>query len=318
LADTLRVRVTSATWEADGILSFELRPLAGETLPPFTAGAHIDLQLPGGLGRSYSLINPQDERHRYVIAVQNDRASRGGSRYIHDGLRLGDVLTILPPRNDFALVEDAAHVVLIAGGIGITPLWAMVQRLAALGRSFELFYGVRTRANAAFLASLEALVASGARIHLHVDDEAGGAFLDLGAIVARAGADTHLYCCGPAAMLAAFAAATADRPPALVHVEYFTTQEPAATEGGYVVELARSGRSFTVPAGKTILETLLAAGLEPPYSCMEGVCGTCETTVLQGVPDHRDMVLTDAEHAANRTMMICCSGCKGDRLVLDL
>jgi vanillate O-demethylase ferredoxin subunit len=316
--ETLRVRVKSATWEAENILSLELRPVDGAILPPFTAGAHIDLQLPSGLGRSYSLINPQSERHRYVIAVQNDRASRGGSRYLHDGLRVGDVLTITPPRNDFALVEDARHVVLIAGGIGITPLWAMVQRLGDLGRSFELHYAVRTRAQTAFIEPLTALMASGGRVDLHVDDETSGAMLDLGTIIARAGADAHLYCCGPAAMLGAFEAATADRPRDRVHVEYFTSQEPAATEGGYVVELARSGRVFTVKPGKTILETLLDAGLEPAHSCREGVCGTCETTVLHGVPDHRDMVLTDAEHAANRTMMICCSGCKGDRLVLDL
>jgi vanillate O-demethylase ferredoxin subunit len=309
---SLQVRVKSATWEAPGILSYELQALDGGALPPFTAGAHIDLSLPSGLVRSYSLINPQSERQRYVIAVQNDRASRGGSRWVHDNLRPGHVLTISEPINNFALNEAAEHSVFIAGGIGITPILSMTERLSVLGRSWELVYCARTRAGAAFADRLAG------RARFNFDEEPGGKMLDIAALVNAAPPNAHLYCCGPSGMLAAFEAATAALPRSRVHLEYFTSKETPATEGGFTVVLAKSRREFAVPPGKTILETLLDAGLDVAYSCMEGVCGTCETRVLEGLPDHRDLILNDEEHAAGRTMMICCSGAKTDRLVLDL
>ena len=314
-----RVRVHSVTWEAEGILSYEFRDPAGAALPDFTAGAHIDLNLPTGLVRSYSLCNPQGERHRYVVAVQKDRASRGGSTWVHDKLRTGDIVTISPPRNNFPLAEDAAHSLLIAGGIGITPLWCMVQRLAALGRSAELIYCVRTRKEAAFRAPIEAAgAAGGIKVTFNFDGEPGGKMLDVAATTAAASSETHLYCCGPLPMLDAFEAATKDLPRERVHVEYFTAKEAPAAEGGFTVVLAKTGKSFQIPPGKTILETLLDAGINVASSCLEGVCGTCETRVLEGTPDHRDVVLTESERKASKTMMICCSGSKTDRLVLDL
>ncbi len=316
-ADTLEVRLASITYEAQGINSYELRPLGDRQLPPFSAGAHVDLHLPNGLVRSYSLVNSQNERHRYVIAVNLGTPSRGGSRFMHDSVRVGERLTIGTPRNNFQLAESASRSVLIAGGIGITPLWCMIQRLEELGRAWTLHYCTRTRERAAFLNRLAALTHRNADLHLHFDGEPGGRMVDIQSIVAQAPADAHLYCCGPLPMLAAFERAAASRPAERVHVEYFAAKEPPAA-GGFTVVLARAGRSVAVPPGKSILDALLEAGIAHPYSCREGVCGTCETNVIEGVPDHRDLVLTRAEQAAGRTMMICCSGCKGERLVLDL
>jgi vanillate O-demethylase ferredoxin subunit len=316
--DPLEVFVRSVTWEAPDIHSWELRPPSGSDLPPFTAGAHVDLELPNGMLRSYSLVNPQSERHRYVIAAQKDRSSRGGSRCLHEQVRTGDRLRISAPRNNFPLAEDARHSVLIAGGIGITPILNMAGRLAAIGRPWELHYCARTRAAAAFLEPIAALQSEHGKVHLNFDAEPGGKVLDLAAVVAAADAGAHLYCCGPLPMLAAFEAAAATRPPAQVHVEYFTAKDAPAKGGGFTVVLAKSGIELAVAEGKTILDTVLDAGIAATYSCMEGVCGTCETRVIEGTPEHRDLVLTRAEQASNRTMMICCSGCRTDRLVLDL
>jgi tetrachlorobenzoquinone reductase len=304
----LRVRVHAVTWEAEGIFSYELRDPAGGLLPAFTAGSHIDLNLPTGMVRSYSLTNSQDERHRYVVAVQKDRVSRGGSTWVHDKLRTGDIITISAPRNNFPLAEDAKHSLLIAGGIGVTPLWCMMQRLVALGRSFELIYCARTPKDAAFRERMEAASAKpGAKLTFNFDGVPGGKMLDLAAVTGAASPDAHI-----------FEAATKDLPRERVHVEYFTAKDAPAAEGGFTVVLAKSGKSFQIPPGKTILETLLDAGINVASSCLEGVCGTCETRVLEGVPDHRDVVLTESERKASKTMMICCSGSKTEKLVLDL
>jgi ferredoxin-NADP reductase len=313
--ETTEVRITSIALEAQGIKSFELQPLVAQSLPPVPAGAHIDLHLPNGMIRSYSLVNPPGERHRYVIAVSNDPASRGGSRFVHEGLRVGHTLTIGVPRNNFPLAEEAKQSVLIAGGIGVTPLWCMIQRLEELERPWMLYYCARTRQGAAFVEQLRAF---GERVHFNFDQEAGGRMLDIAQVVNGTAPDTHLYCCGPTPMLNAFEKATALRPPECVHVEYFTAKEAPATSGGFTVVLARSGLSVAVPPGKTILDTLLDQGIDVPYLCMEGSCGTCETKVLEGVPDHRDVALSNIEKAANGSMMICCSGSNSEKLVLDL
>jgi vanillate O-demethylase ferredoxin subunit len=310
----LNLRVKSAIWEAPNILSYELRPTDDKVLPPFTAGAHIDLKLPSGLIRSYSLINPQSERHRFVIAVQKDRMSRGGSKWIHQNLRVGEILTINGPRNNFSLNETAEKSVLIAGGIGVTPMLSMINRLNAIGRDWELVYCSRTRKSTPFMELLE----NDSRTRFNFDQERGGKMLDITAVVKAAPANGHLYCCGPAPMLEAFEQATKDLPREQVHVEYFTAAEPPATEGGFNVVLAKTGREIAVPPGKTILAALNDEGIEVPHSCAEGVCGTCETKVLEGIPDHRDRILTDAERVANKKMMICCSGSKSEKLVLDL
>ncbi|HVV45354.1 MAG TPA: PDR/VanB family oxidoreductase [Bryobacteraceae bacterium] len=318
--ETIPARVKVVTWETEEIRLFELRAAAGGELPPFTAGAHIDLHLPcgpatGGMVRGYSLVNSQDERHRYVIGVSLNPESRGGSRWMHEALRPGDVIPFSGPYNLFPLAEDAPHSVLMAGGIGITPLMSMIRRLSSLGRSWQLFYCVRSRSAAAFLADLSEWPAN---VRLHCDDEFGGRFLDLAAAIDAAPAGSHYYCCGPKAMMAEFEAATRAVPPGRVHVEYFHPAEQPALEGGFLVELARSGRTIIVPPGQTILDTLRQAGFDVPSSCEQGICGTCETRVLAGVPDHRDSLLTEAERAAGRTMMICCSGSKSEKLVLDL
>jgi vanillate O-demethylase ferredoxin subunit len=319
-AETLKLRVKATTYEAQDINSYDLRLPAGGELPPFTAGAHVDLHLPNGLIRSYSLLNAEQERHRYVIAVNKDRASRGGSRYIHESLRVGDTLPVSLPRNNFPLALHASRSVLIAGGIGITPLLCMIRRLSVEGNDWQLHYGARTRQNAAFLEELKDLAracGSEARVHLSFDQETDAKMLDIASLVAGA-ADAHLYCCGPLPMLAAFEHATAALPSERVHVEYFAARERPAASGGFQVVLAKSGRTLTVPKGKTILDALLDADVAVQYSCMEGVCSSCETRVLEGIPDHRDLVLSKEERASNKVMMVCCSGSKTDRLVLDL
>jgi len=320
MADSMmQVRVKRISYEAENINSYELVAHTGGDLVPFTAGCHIDLHLPNGMIRSYSLVNDQSERNRYIVAVNKDAASRGGSSFIHETMRAGDVITVSHPKNNFVLQENAAHSVLIAGGIGITPLLSMIRRLEALGRSWELFYGARTRLAAAFLDELNALRSS-VRCNLHVnfDQEPPGRMLDLSAIVKDAPEDAHLYCCGPVSMLEAFEAATADRPNDHVHAEYFKAKEKPAVAGGFEVKLARSNRTIAVQAGKSILDALLDAGIAASYACAEGVCGTCETRVIEGIPDHRDLFLSKEEQAANTTMMICCSGSKTPTLVLDL
>lgn len=311
---TESVRLTAITYAAEDVALFEFRRPDGAFLSPFTAGAHIDVILPNGFVRQYSLVNPQSERHRYVVGVKLDRASRGGSRFMHESLRVGAMVPIRGPRNNFPLVEDASHVVLLAGGIGITPIWCLIQRLVELRASWDLYYACRNRGEMAFH---DELAAFGESVHFHFDAESGSV-LDVAGIVKRAPLDAHLYCCGPKPMLAAFEGATRDLPREQVHVEYFTAKEERATEGGYTVELARSGKELFIPAGRTILQAVREAGVEVESSCEEGFCLTCATRVISGIPDHRDSVLSDAERAANNIMLICCSGSLSEKLVLDL
>src|SRR6516164_7453886 len=249
LIDVVLGEVESAARDTN-VYTFR-RPDGGK-LPPYKPGAHIDIHLPNGLIRQFSLLNPSTDPDGYVVAIKLDAASRGGSRYIFDELKVGDALQISAPRNNFPLVENADHVVLFAGGIGITPIWCMAQELTAQGRSWELYYSCRARPDMAFLAAIEKLGAE--RAHLHFDDEANGKFLDLGGTITKAPAGAHFYCCGPNPMLTAFEAAAASRPKPHVHVEYFTPKAEAATSGGFWVELARSGEEYYIPEGKKILE----------------------------------------------------------------
>jgi vanillate O-demethylase ferredoxin subunit len=316
---TLNVRVRSITQEAESILAFELRPAdAGVALPAFRAGAHIDVHLPDGQVRCYSLCNDPAETHRWCIGVHRDPKSRGGSIHLHEAVRPGALLQVGLPRNQFALDESAAANVFIAGGIGITPLLAMVARSRAHGTPWVLHYAARTRRHAGFLERLQQLAKDGSgEVRLHFDQEAGGLPLDLAAVVAPLPADAHVYCCGPASMLAAYDRATAGLPAARVHKEHFASTQAAATAGGYEVVLARSGTTLQVAAGQTLLECLIAAGNDPLHSCREGICGTCELRVLEGEPEHRDMVLSAEERAANDRILPCCSGSRSARLVLD-
>jgi vanillate O-demethylase ferredoxin subunit len=310
----MQLRVKTCSWEAPNILSYDLRPTTNVPLPPFSAGAHIELALGNKMRRSYSLLNPPSERHRYVVAVQKDRQGRGGSMWLHQNLRVGDLIAVDEPRNHFPLDEEAERSVFIAGGIGITPILSMIERLNELGRQWDLHYCARTRSTAAFLEHLS----SAKGVNLNFDREPGGAILDIGSLFAGAKATTHFYCCGPTSMLLAFENAAKQHSAANVHLEYFTGAEPPATEGGFTIVLAQSGRELPVPAGKTILETLTEAGVQIRTSCVEGVCGTCETRVLGGMPDHRDRILTSGERDANTKIMVCCSGSKSENLVLDL
>jgi len=290
----------------------------GAKLPPYKPGAHIDLHLPNGLVRQFSLVAPSSDPDSYVVGVKRDAASRGGSRYIIEEMKVGDQIKISAPRNNFPLVENADHVVLIAGGIGITPIWCMAQELAAQKRSWKLYYSCRSREDMAFLENLKTLDPQS--VHLHFDDEADGKFLDLAAAISSAAQGAHFYCCGPNPMLKAFEAAAASRPRGNVHVEYFTAKEEA-TEGklgGFWVTLARSGEEYFIPEGKKVLEVLFDAGVDVDYSCELGICGACETRVISGIPEHHDSVLSEEEQATNDKVMICCCGSKTERLVLDM
>ena len=317
-SEALSLRVRSMSWEAEGILGIELvSATPGAALPLTQAGAHVDLQLGQGLWRSYSLTHP-GERHRWCIAVNHDAASRGGSRWIHETLRPGALIQAQGPRNHFALDEAAPHSVLIAGGIGITPLLAMARRLTELGRPWALHYAARTRARMAFIAELQALAGqAGASLDLRCDAE-GDAALNLPALFAQLPLGAHVYACGPEGLLSAFEAAAKAWPHEQVHLERFVNAQAPATEGGFTVHLARSGRRVAVLPGQSILDALEAQGIEPLHSCRQGICGTCEAGVLRGIHDHRDHVLSDSERAQGQRMMICCSGAKTPELELDL
>ncbi|OCC24437.1 hypothetical protein MB02_07625 [Croceicoccus estronivorus] len=315
----IAVRVAALVEDSEGVRIFDLRPLDNGELPPFTAGAHIDVHAGPDLVRQYSLLNAPDERHRYVIAIALELESRGGSRHFHTNVKAGDVLTISAPRCHFALDESAAHTVLFAGGIGITPIWSMAQRLRHLGRSFELHYTAQRRGRAPLLDHLEnASIDAVETIATYFSRDPGGKRPDVESIVRTAPPGSHFYCCGPGGLLDAFRAACGHLPPERVHFEQFTAVAPVADDGGFTVELARSKRTIEVLPGQTILDAIKEAGLRTTSSCREGICGSCETVVLAGTPDHRDAVLTDAEKAEGNVMMICCSGSCTPKIVLDL
>lgn len=310
----MRAFIRAIRWEAEGINSYILEPVGGGLFPAFDPGAHIDVQLKPGLSRSYSLVNDPAIRSYYEIAVHHAIDGRGGSRHIHQEWRVGETVEISEPKNNFPMVEDAPHTVLIAGGIGVTPMLAMIARLDKLGRSWELHYVAASPERAAYVDRL----ANRKEVRIAYDGVSGGQRLDLVEICAAAPADAHLYCCGPSGMLDAFIATNAARPKSHAHIEHFSADTELATEGGYTLELARSGKMVAVAEGETMLDALLAAGVDVGFACAEGVCGTCEVKVLEGVPDHRDHFLSDAEKAANRSIMVCCSGSKTASLVLDI
>ncbi len=317
-SNTMQVFVHTLRYEAEGIISIDLRSPQRQDLPAFEAGSHIDCYLPNGMVRSYSLLNDCSERHRYVLGVLKDSKSRGGSKAMHEQLRVGMRLDISSPRNNFALHEEAAHSVLVAGGIGITPILCMAKRLQTLGKSFEVLYFARSRMHAAFVEDVEAL---GANVHFHFDDVQGGP-PDLKALLAaRHASGTHYYACGPAVMLDAFEASCQSLGYVNAHIERFAAVEVAASSDAqqrYTVELKRSGKVIEITPALSLLAALQEAKADFMTSCEEGICGSCETRVLEGIPDHRDSVLSPAEQAENRVMMVCVSGCKSERLVLDL
>jgi ferredoxin-NADP reductase len=315
------VRLSQIRYEATDVVSFVLTPLGEEILPPVEPGAHIDIHLSDNLMRSYSISNRWDDKCCYRLTVARDARSRGGSIFMHDTLRVGQTLRISAPRNNFALCEDAPLSIFFAGGIGVTPFIPMLSRLNEQKRPWQIYYAVRSPDRAALLGELEALAAAGEGCVLpNYDDIHGGRLLDVDSILKETPDAAHVYCCGPAGMLDVFrrgaegAGIAAER----VHFEYFNSTVVGASDGGFTVVLAKSGDEVFVDPGTTILHAVNAAGANVPFSCEEGVCGACETRVLEGEPDHRDMILSDQEKAENRTMMLCCSGSRSPRLVLDI
>lgn len=319
----LRVRVRSMTRQTARVLSLVLESLGGEPLPAAQPGAHIDLHLAPGLARSYSIVGQDGAPGRYEIAVALDANSRGGSRHVHDRLRVGHELEISHPRNLFELHPDAIHSVLLAGGIGITPIWSMVRHLERQGRLWTLSIAARSRRDAPYLEDIAQLAGASkvGRLVTHFDDEASGQPLDIAAALSQAPPGAHLYCCGPAAMLEAYERATVAWPKEQVHLERFGGGAPPPVSdqpGDFEVVLARSGRSLAVPASRSILEVLLDEGIDAPYGCMQGVCGMCAVPVLDGLPDHRDQVLSDDDRRSNANVIICCSRSRSERLTIDL
>jgi vanillate O-demethylase ferredoxin subunit len=315
--DRLTVRLTQMRWEADAVVSYEFRPLEQADLPPFSPGAHIDLFLPNGMTRSYSLLNDPDERHRYLIAVQREADGRGGSAWMHQTPRIGDSFEISSPSNDFPLCEEASESVFFCGGIGITPIMAMIRRLNRLGRPWRLYYAARSPERAAFVHELRGVDGATRAIDFRFES-AAAARLDLHGLIDATSQDAHLYCCGPRGMVDDFLSACAKRAPERVHYERFAAAAESATAGGFDVVLNRSGRRIAIATGKSILDALLDNGVSVQYACSAGVCGTCKTRVIDGVPDHRDDYLTDDEKCSNDAVMVCCSGSLSSTLVLDL
>lgn len=315
----LPVVVRDRRMETAEVVCLELASADGGALPAFLPGAHVDVQMPEGHLRSYSLVGRAADRRGYLIAVKREAQGRGGSACLHDKVALGAALQISTPKGDFTLVEQPALSCFVAGGIGITPLLPMIERLVELGHPWQLHYAAASRSRMAFHDRLMQLAERGGRVFLHFSDGSSPR-MEVGAVVRSL--DTtpgaHLYCCGPARMVDDFLLAAKDRPSNTVHHERFGAAQPLATEGGYTVELASSGQRHAVPGGKTILDVLLDAGLDMPYSCGQGVCGSCYTKVIAGEVDHRDCFLTEDERASNSAMLICCSGARSGHLVLDL
>ena len=309
---TLDLVVADKEKLADGVVRLTLRAPDGQPLPAWEPGAHVDLLLPGGVVRQYSLCGRPGDTAAYQVAVLREPGGRGGSAYVHDELVAGQRISLDGPRNHFALV-DAKRYLFVAGGIGITPILPMIDRVAGTGREWQLVYGGRTRSSMAFTADLRR---HEGRVTIRPQDEHG--LLDLPALLAEPQPDTAVYCCGPEPLLAAVERHCAGWPEDALRVERFAPKEDEGPRTAFQVELAGSGRVLAVPADRSILDVLEESGVSVLSSCQEGTCGTCETGVLGGTPDHRDSVLTAAERRESEVMMICVSRSRSPRLVLDL
>jgi len=319
IVTTLQLTVIKKTEEATDIFSFEFACPLGVDLPPFEAGAHIDVHVAPGLVRQYSLCNDPAERHRYVIAVLCDAESRGGSTTLHRELQEGDMVTVGEPRNHFPLVA-AARTLLIGGGIGITPLLSMAEWLNHGEHAYQMHYCARSPAAAAFRARLAAPAFDG-RAHFHFDDGLPAQKLALPALVAEPDPALHLYVCGPPGFIDYVVDCARDHgwQPANIHREYFSNQDiDTAGDGSFDIQIASTGAMLTVAADESASTALLRNGYVIPISCEQGVCGSCLTGVLAGEPDHRDLCLSDDERACNDQFTPCCSRAKGKLLVLDL
>jgi phthalate 4,5-dioxygenase reductase subunit len=306
-------RVTRAERIAEDIHRFELRDPAGAELPEFSAGAHVQVRVPNGLIRKYSLCNDPAERDRYLIAVKREVPGRGGSESMIRDVAEGAEVPVSAPANNFALAKSPAGYLFVAGGIGITPIMAMIRQLTAAGGRFKLYYCTRTPDATAFRDELSAPELSG-KVKIHHDGGDLAKALDLWPIVEKP--QGHLYCCGPRGLMQSVRDMTGHWSPSAVHFEAFT--EAAGTrpdDRPFTVRLAKSGGRIAVPVGKTILEALRDHGLDVPSSCESGTCGTCRTRLISGDVDHRDLVLADDERASN--IMVCVSRARAGELVID-
>ncbi|MBB5498714.1 PDR/VanB family oxidoreductase [Paraburkholderia sp. MM5384-R2] len=317
----ITVRVVKKLMEADGIASFELAPASDDRLPPFSAGSHIDVHLPNNMVRQYSLCNSPAENHRYLIAVLRDPKTRGGSSCMHDAVNEGQVLEISKPKNLFELKRDAKKTILIAGGIGVTPILCMAHRLAIVGAEFEMHYASRSLSRTAFVDQINASSFS-SRVQLHLDDGPNDQQFNAERVLGRPESSTHAYVCGPGGFIE-HVLGTAKKlgwAEENLHREYFAAAVPTANQstGTFEVEIASTGKVFEIPVEKSVVQVLAEHGIDIPVSCEQGVCGTCVTRVLDGDPDHRDMILTEAEHRQKDRFTPCCSRSKSARLILDL
>ncbi len=313
------VTVLSRNDEALDICSFELVRADGALLPPFTAGAHIDVHLPDGLIRQYSLCNAPNERHRYLIGVLNDPASRGGSRSLHQQIQTGAQLRISEPRNLFPLAENSRRTLLFAGGIGITPILCMAEQLALEAADFELHYCVRSAERGAFIERLKHS-AFAERITLHFDEQPNTA-LEAAKVLANPQPDAHLYVCRARRFHAIHPRQRAGRWLVRGHSAPRVLLRRAGRHQQrrqFSIEIASTGQVIAIPANKTVAQVLESHGIDIPLSCEQGVCGTCLTRVLKGIPDHRDLFLTEDEQALNDQFTPCCSRSKTPVLVLDI
>jgi len=308
--------VTARNMRAEGVITLSLADPTGANLPAWTPGAHIDVLLDDTVVRQYSLCGSPGDQHSWRIGVLLDPGGRGGSRRVHENMNVGDAVAIRGPRNHFPLLA-ADRYVFIAGGIGITPILPMLEAATDAGADWQLYYGGRSRESMAFVGELAQY---GDRVTLWPDDTRG--LLPLDEILASPSEGVLIYCCGPEGLLTATERQCAAWPPGVLHVERFAAKaQPEAAAGGdsaFEVSCQRSGVTVTVPPGKSIIEVLEENGVSVLSSCLEGVCGTCETAVLSGTPDHRDSLLTQEEREANEYMMICVGRALSDRLELDL
>lgn len=315
----LQLRVAAKRPAAQQIVELTLEALPGQVLPAFDAGSHLDLHLPGGLIRPYSICSDPAERGHYVLGVLHEAASRGGSIAVHQQLQVGHILSTSPPKNNFQLRATPAPKLLLAGGIGITPVLSMARQLAREGRPFVLHYAGRSRSHMAFLDALQQGMLA-AHTQLHISDEAGT--MDIAAVLDAQPVDAELYVCGPAGFMDAVFDSARGRgwQAARLHRELFAAAPMPAADGAdrpFEIQLASNGRLIAVPAGCSAAKAMQDAGVPLYTSCEQGVCGTCLTTVLNGEPEHRDQYLTPEEQAANTQFLPCCSRARSARLVVD-
>ena len=318
--ELLPVRVAARELLAPDIASFTLVREDGKPLPAYEPGAHIDVHVPGGWVRQYSLCEPVSANGHYLIGVLRDPRSRGGSAGLFDGLRVGQTLTIGLPRNHFVLKAGAGHSLLFAGGIGITPIVCMARQLAREGADFELHYCGRSLRQMAFVEPLRHAPFAD-RVRFYADDEGGREQLDLQAALGAPSPERHLYVCGPAGFMdhVLAAARVLGWPESQLHREYFTPAQAAeGVDTAFELQVVGNPRVIPVAPGVTAAEALAEAGFDIPLSCAQGVCGTCITKVVEGIPDHRDSYFTDEERAKNDCFTPCCSRAKSGRLVIEL